>query len=253
MSQIYFFTGKGGVGKSLLAETFYDLLKTNHPKTILFHWPDSESDPSYTDAILQYLSIKLHSSWIAQGLGKTDFFKSLINMLPGLKYLSLIGKLIMDTKNNSHLNIVIDGPSSGHALSILQSPITFSKMFLAGSLKNDLAEIQSFLIDSLKFKLINVSLPTRLSIEESRETLETLNKNFPELNAIKILNQSILSLNLSTNIISHSFLLKSKMEEETNLNLASKQHHTVPLSLQENVANRKKDISPFLKFLINDS
>jgi anion-transporting ArsA/GET3 family ATPase len=247
MSSIFFFTGKGGVGKTLLAQAFYHkLVQANpHKKVTFYSWPSTEAHNDYQTALQEYLSQKLHSSWIAHGLMRSDFFQSLLNMLPGLKYLTLLGKLIVNVQNNSNEIIIIDGPSSGHAISILQSPHSFAKMFLSGALKEDLSGIMKFLCDQNHFQVINIAIPTKLSAEESQETFDLLKQFYPAIKVVNILNQSLLKLNVSEQIMLQSQLLKRKWDEEQQIS-PSKFNQIIPLVITNNSAEKSSIIGELL-------
>ncbi|MDH4466504.1 MAG: hypothetical protein QE271_00480 [Bacteriovoracaceae bacterium] len=249
MGKIYFISGKGGVGKSFLADALELAFHSRNLKVKKILWPASETHPDYEKSTIEYIGLKLHSNLIAQWIYKTPFFKSLINMLPGLSYLVMLGKIIYDYKKNPETSVIIDGPSSGHFLSIIQAPTSFAKMFLSGPLFQDLMMMKETMEDKNKFSMLQVQLPTLLSQQESLETNLIIKENYNEMEIVNILNQSLMAAQISEEILQSSEYFHAKFQEETQINLSkgpSSYFISIPLSRSSDYNQKIRDVGPFL-------
>jgi len=132
--------------------------------------------PSFSLSIEQsakeYIAKKLGSETIAGWILKTPFFSSLFNMLPGLGHMILLGHLIDKLESNPNLTIVLDSPSSGHALTMFESPGNFKEMFRTGLIVDDIQRMEKFLYEPGAMEVIVCSLPTKMAIQEAID-LET--------------------------------------------------------------------------------
>lgn len=266
MGRIYFFTGKGGVGKTTLCESFELFLRQQSldKQIVRYQWPTQEEDLSHTksssnshaslsfeQATIEYLALKLHSNRIAQWIYRTHFFRSILNMLPGLGYLILLGKIIYQLKLNPEMDILVDGPSSGHMLSIFHAPSNFAKMFRIGPLFDDIAYMQRVLEDKQRFELIHVQLPTAFSHQEGQETEEDLRNNYPNMQITTILNQSLTcSGDLQHSLLDASQYLKHKWEEESDVIQKQSFSVCIPLIKSNDEEVRRRELVKYLAPLI---
>lgn len=188
--RFYIFTGKGGVGKTTSSLAFANYLKSKKQK-VLFMDFEGESKTSickeleidYTrldlfKSLELYISIKLNSKLVASWITSTEFFRSIINIVPGMSYLIYLGHIMDMLKNDDELIVVLDSPSSGHALMMLQSAFHYKDIFRAGILFGD---IQKMLVFSMEPKTVSINIctiPTELAVCE----MDELQNSIKELN-----------------------------------------------------------------------
>lgn len=181
--RLYIVTGKGGVGKTTLALSLAKKLSSEGRK-VLYNSFDQEDQSSICneydipfvhfdllDSAKKYMGKKLNSELVASWIMKTPFFKSLFNMIPGLGHMILLGHIIDLLEDDPDLTIVLDSPSSGHALTMFESSHNFKEIFGSGLLVEDIKKMHEFIYKKDVLKNYIVSLPTKMSLQESKEVI----------------------------------------------------------------------------------
>jgi hypothetical protein len=136
------------------------------------------------------MSKKLGSKMIASWIASTTFFKSLINMIPGFNYLIYLGQILQDLENDPSLIYVLDSPSSGHALTMMEAISNFKKIFNSGIIFNDTIRM-SKMIEAPNFARFNIiTLPSLLAANEAIELKSQLT-NIINIESRIFLNASI--------------------------------------------------------------
>lgn len=206
-ARLYLITGKGGVGKTSFAMALTKKLE-KEGKHVQYHSFDQPLNSKlaselelpalrlqFYESAENYVALKLGSKSIAKWIMKTPFFKSLLNILPGLNHLIFLGNIIYLLEKDPTLHVVIDSPSTGHAISILQSTHNFKKIFKTGLLVKDIERMHKYLYAEDFLKIFILTLPTLMSVEETKDLQEELMKmNYPSevvYNDFISLNQSI--------------------------------------------------------------
>lgn len=199
----------------------------------------------------EYIAKKLGSETIAGWILKTPFFSSLFNMLPGLGHMILLGHIINKLEEDPSLKIVLDSPSSGHALTMFESPINFREMFRTGLIVEDIDRMERFIHEQNRMKVVVTALPTRMAIQESMDLEASLKKRKVE-NFVHVLND-VLTLSPSLKDIDPvhfpEFLQKKiSLENELFKDLDGKDHWSVlPHFSEEDPSLIVKDASEFIK------
>jgi len=193
--KIFLFTGKGGVGKSTLAKSFSTHLQNKNIKTQNFSFQAQPGDPfnfqeiEHRKLITKYLKKKLKSDLLASFIAESKFFNAIIDVLPNFKSLIFLGFIVdlFKDSESSPQAIVVDGPSTGHFLSLLSSPYQFQEIFSIGILHKDCKKIIEELIKSLH--IFYVSLPENLNLNEMNDFSNEVDKIGPYQKSF-IINQS---------------------------------------------------------------
>lgn len=195
LHRLYIFTGKGGVGKTTLAMAFTKYLQREgvnvkyncfhqHPEKDLqaaINLPSIEIDTEKSAEI--YIGRKLNSTTVASWIMKTHFFKSLFQMIPGLGHMILFGHLIDEMEKDPSLVIVLDSPSSGHALTMFESTSNFKTIFKSGLVVKDIDKMQNFLSGPNNLKTHVITLATELSVSEALDLKHELDNNLTDTEA----------------------------------------------------------------------
>ena len=137
------------------------------------------------ESVLTYLEMKIKSKSAASWISDSSFFKAIFNMLPSLGDMILLGQMIDLLENDPTLHLVVDSPSSGHALALFETTDLWFTIFKKGLLVDDIKRMQNFLNDENNLKVTIITLPTQMSLEESSELKQKLEqKNIKNLNLI---------------------------------------------------------------------
>jgi len=209
--KLYIFTGKGGVGKTTLSFAFASFLKSQNKKVkYLYFKTGSISDNQKTidqgqslgnqlgiecigldlkDCAQGYIGKKMKSETVGKWVVKTPFFKALINMIPGFNYLIYLGRILEFLKEDPELIIIIDSPSSGHALTMLEATHNFSEIFQSGIIFDDTKKMIDLMFGKDFLQVNIVTLPTLMSVHESLE-LDTSLQNITQIDSKIICNNS---------------------------------------------------------------
>ena len=225
--RLYFFTGKGGVGKTSFALALTKHLENEGINVAYFNFDQSQPqkiisrlqvptiNQSLKDSAQVYIEKKLGSKVIADWILKTAFFKSLLNITPSIGYMISLGHIIERLEKDPTLTIVIDAPASGHTLSLFNSTHNFKEMFKVGPLVEDIHKIHNFLKKSDNIKVCILCLPNIMNIQEALE----LQKGLNELSLFEgtlILNELLAGITDQELEVLPKFL-KEKIEIEQNL------------------------------------
>ncbi len=268
--RFYIFTGKGGVGKTTTALAFCRLLKEKNKKhlfvTLENNKLESETKSSslaiksamelgisseeleLETSVKGYIAKKLGSETIAKWIVKTPFFQSLINMIPGFSYVIYLGYLLEKLINDPDLIIVLDSPSSGHALTMLEATKNFNKIFEGGVVYEDTKLMLETLIQK-DFTHVNIiTLPTLLAINEANELKETILSIDPNYAVGITCNNCLVSFDSDN----HPEFLKNKIKNETTaLNSSTdKTVKMIPHSLAKDTLDLTKDLVPSMESLV---
>ena len=233
-------TGKGGVGKTSVALALTKFLKEQYKgteKSVCYNSFDQltnnnlceELDLPYfemspAESAQAYIGKKLGSKTIASWVLKTPFFKSLFNMIPGLGMVILMGHIIEKLEKDPNLTIVLDSPSSGHALTMFESSHNFKEMFGTGLIVEDINRMHRFLYEKKLLKTYIVCLPTLMAAQEGIELKESFKKL--EINQVELLLNDLLHLAPEINNKEESLpnFLKVKVNLEKEVEEEFKDH-----------------------------
>jgi len=103
----------------------------------------------------------------------------------------LLGKLWYERQNYDH--IIVDMPSTGHALTMLHTPFNFANLFPGGPIYNDSHEMIATFSNPNLTSFIILSLAEEMPSQESYELQQELLKLMPK-NPAKIIYNRIIQL-----------------------------------------------------------
>lgn len=201
--QIYFITGKGGVGKSTFAAALAYKKAQEGLKTVLIElgdvsfyqdFLDLKESVGFTpiktslgfdvslfsgpDCLREYAIHLLKLETLYKLFFENSISKSLIQIAPGLKELSILGKITSKfRKHGPPLNydcVIVDSYSSGHFLALVNAPQAMAEVVPFGPMGEQSRGIHQVIINPEVCKYIIVSLPEDLPMKESEELQASL-------------------------------------------------------------------------------
>jgi anion-transporting ArsA/GET3 family ATPase len=257
--QLIIITGKGGVGKTSVALALTKHLKENCRNVLYSSFdqltntnlcenleiPFFEITPAESAQI--YVGKKLGSKTIASWVMKTPFFKSLFNMIPGLGMVILMGHIIEKLEKDPTLTIILDSPSSGHALTMLESSHNFKEMFGSGLIVQDIERMHEFLYQKQLLKTYIVCLPTLMAANESLELRESF--KLLEINRVELILNDLLhmaeEIKDKEEELPDFLKVKVNLEKEVEAEFINNFEHELPhLSVRNEIEmiNKLKDL-----------
>lgn len=204
--KIVFVTGKGGVGKSLIAaaiaseraksgrrtllvelgDTSYyqDLFSlpevTHHPSTTKYGFDLAlwGGESSLREYVLHYLRMeKLYNLFFDNRV-----MRALVNVAPGLPEIAMLGKITSGIRKVgpplNYDDIIVDCFASGHALALLKTARGMKEAIPLGPMGHHSAEIDLVLRDKNFTSVVVVTLLEELPVVESLELVRDLHKEF---------------------------------------------------------------------------
>lgn len=265
MSQeIYFVTGKGGVGKSVVAAALAKKLADQKKKVLLvelgdqsfyqlfFQVPKLGYQPVnvkntfdvalWTGAacLQEYARYLLKLESIYKIFFENKVTQSLINIAPGLKELATLGKITSGIRSHGpplpYDCIVVDAFATGHFLAFLRAPLAMSEAVRIGPMHDQSKSIDQVLHDSKVCHFSIVTLPEELPVQEAEELHERLKKE----------------LKISTEIILNKFLETPLTEKDIHELQRKKQSEFVEflgkiLKRQSEMYTRLKELNSSIK------
>ena len=198
--ELAFVTGKGGVGKTTVAAALAlgaivdgreavvcELSAQTHLASMFGRTPPSGGTEIKIERGLSSLSIDPDAAlteWITRNIGRaaatvlsrSNAFDLLIAAAPGVRELVTMGKawdLARPADSDGKL-VVVDGPSTGHAIALLQAPRTFSHLGRTGPVGRQASEVRDFLADPGRSAIVLVCTPAELPVTETLELAEDI-------------------------------------------------------------------------------
>ena len=174
--------GKGGVGKSTVAEATARSLAKNGKRTLLCHVLDignkeqklTEISPNLFELTLnptvsfrEYVQLKLPVKGLVSLLLGSKVIQYLEKAAPGVRELVFMGKIWHERENYEH--IIVDMPSTGYALTMLYTPFNFATLFPGGPIYHDTQGMIQTLSDPKETAFVTICLPEEMPIQETIE------------------------------------------------------------------------------------
>ncbi len=130
-------------------------------------------------ALEEYLKLVIPARAVMRAVFSSRLYQFFVNAAPGLKELMLLGKVYYEAERKlggrEHWDlIVVDGPASGQALSLLKMPTAARQTFGDSVVGREAGNISRALRDETETAVILVTTPEPLPISETLETAATL-------------------------------------------------------------------------------
>ena len=194
--KLILFMGKGGVGKSFLSNKVARLLAAQNKKVLLCHvlqvvekkqrlsQPDATAYPTLWkitlhpfDCFEEYVHLKLPVKMLAELLVGNRVIQYFEKVAPGVRELVLLGKLWYEQRNYDH--IIVDMPSTGYALTMLNTPFSYSSLIPSGAIFSDAREMIATLSNATTTAFVGIALAEEMPVQETLDLSEKLKKMMP--------------------------------------------------------------------------
>ncbi len=191
-------SGKGGVGKTVIASTIADLLARGAgpgqtgEKTVLVSFdaqfdrhpvfdvplgyePEEAASNLWVmrvdafAAIREYVRRKVPFSGMYETFLKSRMFRDFAEAAPGFEELMCLGKLYDLATDSAFQRVVFDAPSTGHLKTLIDVPAATLKAVLVGPLNHNARKIQDLLMDPEKTRVVLATLAEELAVQETLE------------------------------------------------------------------------------------
>lgn len=257
--RLYIFTGKGGVGKTILAKSFTRYLQDQNINAVYLTFATSELGEARTQNQIEeedgikhlaldlekcaegYIEKKLGSKMVASWIVKTPFFRALVNMIPGFNYLIYLGQALEFLEADKSKVFVLDSPASGHAVTMIEATGNFGQIFGTGLVFEDTSKMLSRLNDPQFAKVVIAALPSQMSWQESIELKTSLRDRTP-ISCDIVLNNALTPLFNNKDNIPHNLHEKLSFEESLIREQKEVIKAIIPHSLQQTPENIERDL-----------
>jgi len=191
-ARVLYLTGKGGVGKTFLAERLAAKLAVLTGRVALISLGPGEAavlaadaSDSPADAVelhtlderaatAQLLSRVVGLRMISERLLDSRTFSAIAAAAPGVREFVAMSFIQDVAMRDRYRWVVVDAPSTGHSLALLASPGRMARVARFGPAARIARELESFVRDARAFRLALVSTPEDLAAREAVEADESL-------------------------------------------------------------------------------
>lgn len=192
--KLIIFSGKGGVGKSTLSSAFglcaaqkgkRVLLVEIDPRATIPRLFEKDDVPVYQEvrlhnelsylnidpllALQEYIVLKLGFRRLYERLFGSRVYQVFVQASPGLKEIVTLGKIWDLEQKGRYDLIILDAPSTGHAIPFLSVPGIIISALRIGPIVQEALKIRDFLSDPVKTVLNIVTVPEEMAVNEALE------------------------------------------------------------------------------------
>jgi len=188
-------TGKGGVGKTLLAAALARLSADSGLNTVLVtldtrddHHPLLDVPLEYTpyqvaprlaasrvdafEAVSEYARKTMPFSMFYEGFFKSGTFRDFATAAPGFEDLMCLGKLYNLVTDSEFDRVIFDAPATGHFRQLLEVPGVTARAVQVGPLNHNARKIQDLLLDADRTHVLVASLAEEMPVREALEIVD---------------------------------------------------------------------------------
>jgi anion-transporting ArsA/GET3 family ATPase len=133
------------------------------------------------ECLLEYGLMKLKLRPLFRRIFEAPFVRELVNMLPGMEEMLLIGKIGYMVRQAERLGakspidvVVLDAPPTGQGAGLLTLPSTVLAAAPVGPVAREMAALRNLLVDAGRTSIVLVTLPEELPVDETLQLASEL-------------------------------------------------------------------------------
>lgn len=202
--KLLFLTGKGGVGKTSLAWSTALACARRGKRVTVASWNPTGSEvvPTSRDwgvdwlgletmaAFKEYVLRTLYFEKLFDAVFDNHVFRTFVMATPGLSDTVIAGKIWDRCERQEQDLLIVDLPSTGHAISFLKSPIGVQEVFSMGVVRRETDRIRA-LFSSPATRFDVVATAQELPMTEAVLLNHTIEKLFPGRSGYLLLNKKL--------------------------------------------------------------
>ncbi|MFM8870412.1 MAG: ArsA family ATPase [Actinomycetota bacterium] len=196
-SRVLIVAGKGGVGKSTVAQTVASVAAEAGLSVLLvrigalanhnsLNGEESQTAEQATgsatamglvkhltlepgDALAEYLSGR-GLGIVTRQLSSLGIVDVVASAAPGIDDLLILGKIKQLARDGQQDLLIVDGPPAGQALSLLRAPMSLGRAVMAGPIRQQADDVRQMLADASTCRLMLVTTPEVTPVMELVDT-----------------------------------------------------------------------------------
>ena len=203
---VVFVTGKGGVGKTTVAAALALQARQQGLRAALVEFDDGHAGAralgdyasnlnhvvlSYDKALVETLSQVLGSRILAKAIVSQRAIRRLIRAVPALREFAFLDRIRTLVAEQHLERVVVDLPSSGHALDWLRVPHAFDRFLGRSPLGNMGRTIHEQLVEPGRSDVVIVTLAEPLVVKETEELCRRLRSELSIAPALVVVNRTV--------------------------------------------------------------
>jgi anion-transporting ArsA/GET3 family ATPase len=171
---LVYVSGKGGAGKTTVTAALQIAAQRFGLQTVVCEVGGSHQIPGSVSielrgALTEWIRRQPGGRLAAPVLSHSRAFGPFVDAAPGAKELVTVGKFIDLARSGDSDTVIVDGPSTGHALGMLSAAGTVSRIASHGPIGSQARGLHDYLADAERTAYVGVSLPEEMSVHELLE------------------------------------------------------------------------------------
>lgn len=171
---LVYVTGKGGAGKTTVAACLQIAAERCGRRAIVCEVGGSHRIAGSVPiephaAVTEWIRSQPGGALAAPVLGRSHAFVDFVDAAPGAKDLVTVGKFVDLARSTDNDTVIVDAPSTGHALAMLSAARTMSRIASHGPIGSQSRQLHDYLADPERTAYVGVTLAEEMPLRELLE------------------------------------------------------------------------------------